>query len=286
MKRLRIAIIGFGSLGRACAGAARDCAQLELAGIVRRNVAPPREAPFRSLPVATHLRDLGAVDVALLCVPAAATLEVARELLQQGTAIVECGGAGGQGARSALRCARPHRGAISLVRGHGRGLGSWRPDPASRRLRNARAARVSELTRRPAARLHHTVATDAVPGVRAALASEIPPAAGEPPHRYLYVELSPGARLDKVEAALVADPVFAGERTHVFAVDDVAKLEAKNHGVTLTRRGTALSGAHETLLMEGRFDPTVLAARAMLDAARKVSELGAGGHRYCLSQGV
>jgi diaminopimelate dehydrogenase len=142
---------------------------------------------------------------------------------------------------------------------------------------------VTEVTRHPAARLHHSVATDSVSGVRAALSSEIPAAAGEPPQRYVYVELSPGARFDRVEAALLADPTFAGERTHVFAVDDIAKLEAANQGVTLTRRGTAPRGAHETLLMEGRFDPTLLAARVMLDGAGKVAKVGVGGHCYCLS---
>jgi diaminopimelate dehydrogenase len=285
MKRARIAIIGFGRLGRACAEVAGDYAELVLAGIVRRNGALPREAPFRSLPVVSHVRDLHAVNVALVCVPATATLEAARELLQHGIAIVECAALQGKalGAHhdALARIAARYRSSAVMAAG-------WDPGVLTL-LRGAFEMLVphgvTEFTRRPAARLHHTVATDAVSGVRAALSCELPATGEGPPQRYVYVELSPGARFDQVQAAVVADPAFAGEETHVFAVDNIAALEAENQGVMLIRRGAALRGAHEMLLMEGRFDPEVLAARVMLDAARKVPKFGIGGHRYCLSSG-
>jgi diaminopimelate dehydrogenase len=99
----------------------------------------------------------------------------------------------------------------------------------------------------------------------------------------VYVELAPGARLDAVQAAVAADPAFAGEATQVFAVDDVDALQVEAHGVLLERRGTAAQGGHPALLLEGRFDPIVFAARAMLDAARRIPQLAACGHRYHLS---
>jgi diaminopimelate dehydrogenase len=74
MMRCRVAIIGPGKLGRACAQAMRDCAKLELAGSVGRG---------------DHVRELRAVEVALVCVPTTVTLDVAGELLQQGFAVVE-----------------------------------------------------------------------------------------------------------------------------------------------------------------------------------------------------
>ncbi|HEX8011093.1 MAG TPA: Gfo/Idh/MocA family oxidoreductase [Casimicrobiaceae bacterium] len=200
MRRARIAIIGLGRLGRACAEAAREWSELELAGIVRRSDALPREGPFRSLPVASHVRDLRAVDVALVCVPASATLEVARELLQDGISIVECAALEGKALET-------HHDALARIAARYRSYAivgaGWDPGVLTL-LRGAFEMLVphgvTEVTRRPAARLHHTVATDAVPGVRAALSSEIPAAAGEPPQRYVYVELSPGARFDQVQA--------------------------------------------------------------------------------------
>lgn len=90
MKRLRLAIIGFGSLGRACADAILDtpAADLELAGIVRR----PETAlqALRETASVTHVSELRQVEVALVCVPTPCVLGVAAELLQQHIPIVEC----------------------------------------------------------------------------------------------------------------------------------------------------------------------------------------------------
>jgi diaminopimelate dehydrogenase len=262
--QVRAAIIGPGRLGRACAQAAVDFAELELAGTVQRG---------------GHVRDLGAVHVALVCVPTAAALEVAAALLQQRVAIVECAALDGHALQAhhaeLARLAARHRSRAILGAG-------WDPGVLTI-LRRAFEMLVphgtTELTRRPAMRLHHTIA-DAVPGVRAALATEQRAAAGQ--QRYVYVELEPGARLDAVRSAIAADPAFSGEEMQVFPVESVAALEAEGHGVLLERRGSAAHGAHSSLLLEGRFDPIQLAARAMLDAARYAPGMSVGGHRYHL----
>ena len=44
----------------------------------------------------------------------------------------------------------------------------------------------------------------------------------------------------------------------------------------------AEAGAHPSLLREARFDVPTFAARVMLDAARRLSQLGPGAHRYSL----
>lgn len=263
--RLRAAIIGPGRLGRACAQAAGHFAELELAGTVPRG---------------GHVRDLGAVDVALVCVPTATTLDVAAGLLQQGVAIVECAALDGHALQThhaeLARLAVRHRSRAIMGAG-------WDPGVLCvlrRTFETLVPQGTTELTRRPAMRLHHTVA-DAAPGVRAALATEQHAAAGQ--QRYVYVELEPGARLDAVRSAIAADPAFSGEATQVFAVESVAALEAEGHGVLLERRGTGGRGAHPSLLLEGRFDPVVLAARTMLDAARYAPRMKVGGHRYHLA---
>ena len=89
MRRLRLAIIGFGRLGRACGAALAVAADLKLAAVVRRgSVALP--SAFAHATVAGHMRDLEHVDAALLCVPAEHTTGVACELLQGRMPIVEC----------------------------------------------------------------------------------------------------------------------------------------------------------------------------------------------------
>ena len=44
----------------------------------------------------------------------------------------------------------------------------------------------------------------------------------------------------------------------------------------------AEAGAHPSLLREARFDVPTFAARGMLDAARRVSQLRPRAHRYSL----
>ncbi len=91
MKRL-LAIIGFGKLGRACAAAIREDDQLALAGIVRRTESLDEKlpSPFAEIPVVSHAGELDRVDAALICVPNEQALDVARDLLQHRTPIIEC----------------------------------------------------------------------------------------------------------------------------------------------------------------------------------------------------
>ncbi len=263
MQRVRVAIVGYGRLGRACAEALKDCAGLELAGVVRRG---------------DHIRDLRVVDVALVCVPTALTLAVASELLEQRFAVVECATLEG----SALEAHHAELFRIAELRHSSVVVGAgWDPGVLTI-LQRAFAMLIphgaSELTRRPAAELHHVA--EALPGVRAALAADRH--AGTQRQHYVYAELAPGARLDGVRAALAADPAFAGEQTEVFAVDSVAGMEATGHGVLLERRGSGMQGEHPALVFDARFDPALFAARTMLDAAQRLPRLGRGGHRYSL----
>jgi len=56
-------------------------------------------------------------------------------------------------------------------------------------------------------------------------------------------------------------------------------MEALGQGLLLERRGSAAHGPHPSLIFEGRFDATQFAARAMLDAARRVPRLAVGKER-------
>lgn len=277
--------MGFGRLGRACADAVRDHGQLELVGIVHTPGAggAVRVPAARSVPapIEAHVRDLDRVEVVLLCVPVAATQAVARELLQQRFAVVEC--AQVEPERREAYCndladsAARHRAKIMTGAG-------WDPGVLAH-LREACEMLIprghTQFTRRPAASLHHTATAAAVTGVAGALAVEHPATDGSA-RRYVYVELARGARLERVARAIVADPAFAGESTEVFAVDSLAALQEEAQGVLLERLGTAASGAHQSLLFEARGDPAVFAARVMADAARWLPRCPVGGHRFFL----
>jgi len=285
MRRLRLAIVGFGRLGRACAHELDHAADLELAGVVRRaESAGKLPEPFAHVAVAMHLRDLGRVDAALLCVPPTAASGVARELIQLGVALVECAMLEGRALDAHYEAighaSRDHR--VPAVVGAG-----WDPGmlPLLRRAYEMLIPRGhTTVSARPGVSLHHTEAARNIEGVRAALATEARDAEGRLT-RYVYAELAKGADPARVEAALAADPLFAGEPTLLFPVESIAALEEEARGVVLERRGTARSGAHQNILFEARFDVPTFAARVMLDAARRLPHLMPGAHRYALSAG-
>ena len=283
MTRRRVAIVGFGQLGLACAGEASSAADLELAGVVRRATSPALlTAPFQALAVATHLRDLGRVDAALLCVPPTVTSDAARDVLQLRIPLVEC-------AMLEEPTAQAHYEAIdSAARNHrvaawvGAG---WDPGILPL-LRHAFEVLVPEgltsVTARPGVRLHHALAAREIEGVREALSTEFRGEDGRMT-RYVYAELAQGADPERVQAALDADPLFAGTRTLLFPVSSITELQKEGHGIVLVRRGTAHRGAHQNILLEARFDATIFAARIMLDAVRRLPELQPGAHRYFLA---
>jgi diaminopimelate dehydrogenase len=103
---LRLAVVGWGRLGRARTTALQDAQDLMLAGVVRRaaSLQTPAGREARGAPCVSHVRDLGAVGMALPCVPAEAAPGAAQELLQMRVARVLRAGPDGR----ALRDQREH----------------------------------------------------------------------------------------------------------------------------------------------------------------------------------
>lgn len=278
MRRPRFALIGCGKLGGACAAALRDTQDLELAGIVVRSGRTAIAGMPGGIPLVEHVSLLEDVRAALVCVPAAQVLDVARELLQQGVPVIEC-------ARLEARALQAHYTALAVAARHHRAtavLGAgWDPGVLTviKRIFEVLIPHGrSDVESRPGMALHHTAAA-AVPGVKTAVACERHAPDGRT-QRYVYVEPEPDADAAAVEAAIASDPAYAGVETLVFMVPDVAALEPPASGTVLTRYGGALSGSRESLLLEARFDETRFAARVMVDAARALPWLKPGAHLY------
>lgn len=275
MKRTRFAIVGAGTLGRSCAAALADAPDCILAGIVQHTPRPP--APWMKAPVATHIGELGAVDAALVCVPPDRVLDVAAQLLQNRIPMVECARLHGEAflaQKSELQRLAQHHKTVAVV-----GAGC---DPGALSLLRSQFALLAPHGRtedrpRAGASLHHTLAAAGVAGVRDALATERHGADGRL-QRYVYVELEPPAELAAVAQAIAGDPLFLDAETQVFAVDDLATLEAARHGVTLERQSAAGRAGHTAFLLEARYDEPQLAARMMLAAARALPSLRPGAY--------
>jgi diaminopimelate dehydrogenase len=235
---------------------------------------------MREVRVAGHISELGRVEAALVCVPTEQALSVVTELLQHRVPLVECAALDGSALQRYYEridaLAGDHR--VPTIVGAG-----WNPG-VLQHLEGLFQVLIpkgrTQLTLSPGINLHHTEAARGIAGVRAALATEVQGAAGGRQH-YFYLELAPGQEAERVRQALAADPLFAGDEILVFPVESVSALEQRGHGVLLERAGTAGAGVHDTLLLEGRFDPYAFTARVMLDAARRLPQARRGLHHYC-----
>jgi diaminopimelate dehydrogenase len=269
MKRLQVAVIGFGKVGQACAAAILADEQLALAGIVRRreSLSEHLPSPFSQIAVVAHASELGRIDAALLCVPTGEVLATARELLQHRIPVVECATLHGEALQlhheELNRSAVHHK--VPVIVGAG-----W--DPGALSLFRALFALLTprghtETSWHTGSSLHHTTAARDIPGVREALATEMRRADGSV-QRYVYVEIEKGGELAKIEAALRCDPLFLDEETLVFPVEDIRQLEEEGYGVLLERHGSAAATPHQRLLLEARYAEPALCAAVMTAAAR------------------
>lgn len=285
-KRLQVAVVGPGRLGQACAVALLDHPDLMLAGLVHHGEkASDLPGRLRQTLRVTHIRDLPAVDLALVCVPPDVATDVTHDLLQARVPIVECARmdkVADAGHYEALSGAALHF-RVSAVLGAG-----WDPGmlPLLTQAFDTLIPRGHTTTHaHPGLTLHHGTATAACTGVEDAVEGEVR-APGGVLQRYVYVKLAPGANLASVRTCLEADPLYAGESTQVFAMDSLDKLAAPvGQGLVIERRASGVSGTsgmHPGLVLDARFDETEFAARVMLRAATQVLSMPQGGHRFSL----
>ncbi len=267
MKRQRLAIVGFGKLGRACAQFILADDQVDLAGIVRRTPEAPLPPPFNDTPTVTHISELAQVDAALICAPTAHVAGVAHDLLQRRIPIIECATLHADAFEDHFQGIAhiAHRHKVAAVVGAG-----W--DPGALSLLRGLFALLTpkghtETTWRPGVDLHHTTVAGAIAGVRQALSTELPADTGQT-KRYVYVELEDDADQAQVEQAIRTDPLYLEEETLVIPVDSVAALEEEGHGVLMERRSAAAGTVHQMLLLEARYSEPALAAAIMVASAR------------------
>lgn len=246
MKKIRAAIIGYGNIGKYTLEALQAATDFEVAGIVRRNGAENKPAELEQYNVVKSIKELEAVDVAILATPTRSVEQYAKECLELGintvdsfdihTSIVQL--------RKSLDTVAKKHNSVSVI------SAGWDPgsDSVVRTLLQAIAPKGLSYTNfGPGMSMGHTVAVKAIEGVKAALSMTIPLGTGIH-RRMVYVELKEGYTLEKVSAAIKADPYFASDETHVMQVNNVDELKDMGHGVNLTRKG--VSGKTQNQLFE------------------------------------
>ena len=217
----RIAIIGYGNIGKAVEQAVLAAEDMQLVGIYHHN---------------DNLDDIEA-DVAALCTPTREVPAFAEKLLRRGICTVDSFDIHGQiyDLREQLTPVAKGHGAVSVI------AAGWDPgsDSVVRALLTAIAPKGITYTNfGPGRSMGHTVAAKAILGVKDALSMTIPLGTGIH-RRMVYVELEDGADFATVEKKLLQDDYFAHDETHVIPVPSVDALNNVAHGVHLVRSGVS-----------------------------------------------
>jgi len=278
-KPLRLAIVGLGKVGRACAELTALSHDLTVGAFVRRPASEAEGLPdhLRHIPLLTHVGQVRGVDGALICVPMNAVTEAASQILQHGIPVVDCAilhGESFHAHKQAIHKLALHHNAPAVV-----GAG-WDPGALSvfrSWLALLTPGGMTEMTHRPGITLRHTVMAKSVVGVKDALCTEVRAVDGRA-QRYVYVELEKGANADLVAQAIRADPLFLGEETQVFPLESLTSLEQEGRGVVVDRRGASQRLGRRHFVLEGRFDEAAVTAEVMLAAARALPDLDPGAY--------
>lgn len=262
---IRVAIVGYGNIGRYVLDSVLEAPDMELAGIVRRSAANP-PAELRDYKVVTDIAELGRVDVAVLATPTRHVEENAAKYLAAGINTVDSFDI--HGSIPALRkhldaVAREH-GTVSVI------SAGWDPgsDSVVRALMLAAAPKgVTYTNFGPGMSMGHSVCVRSKEGVKDAISMTIPLGTGIH-RRMVYVELLPGACLEDVAAAVKADPYFASDETHVIEVKSVDEVRDMGHGVNMTRKGTSGRTPSQRLEFNMAINNPALTAQILIGAAR------------------
>ncbi len=262
---MKVAIVGYGNIGRYVLDSVLEAPDMELAGIVRRSV-ENIPAELRDFKVVTDIAGLGNVDVAILATPTRHVEENAAKYLAAGINTVDSFDIHG-----AIPALRSHLGEVARANGTVAVISAgWDPgsDSIVRALMEAAAPKgVTYTNFGPGMSMGHSVCARSKEGVKDALSMTIPLGTGIH-RRIVYVELLPGAELSDVAAAIKADPYFASDETHVIEVKSVDAVRDMGHGVNMTRKGTSGRTPSQRLEFNMAINNPALTAQILVGAAR------------------
>ena len=263
---IRVAIVGYGNIGKYALQALVEAPDMEVAGVVRRHGAENLPKELEGYKVVKDIDELGKVDVAILATPTRSVEEYALQYLAKGINTVDSFDIHGKivDLRRSLDKAAKAGGAVSII------SAGWDPgsDSVVRNLMESLAPKgISYTNFGPGRSMGHSVCVRSKAGVKDALSMTIP--VGQGIHRRMvYVELEEGANLDEVTAAIKADPYFASDETHVFQVDSVDALNDVGHGVNLVRKGVSGQTHNQLFEFNMKINNPALTAQVLVNVAR------------------
>lgn len=265
IKKTRVAIIGYGNIGKYVIDTILHTPDFEIAGVVRRSTQniPSQLKEFEVTDSISNLRD---VDVAILCLPSRLLETAAKECIALGINTVDSFDIHSDilALKTSLDGIAKEQSAVSVI------SAGWDPgsDSIVRTLMQAMApSGVTYTNFGPGMSMGHSVAVKAIEGVKDALSITIPTGTGIH-RRMVYIELEKDYKLEEVTKTIQNDSYFINNETHVFQVEDIGELKDMGHGVEMERKGASGSTQNQQFSFGMKVNNPALTAQMLVNAAR------------------
>ena len=269
MNKLKVAIVGYGNIGRFSLDAVKVAPDMELVGVVRRaESVGNKPAELADVKVVSNIDELGKVDVAILCGPSRSIPEVAPTYLAKGICTVDSFDIHTDvyDLHEKLDAIAKKNNAASII------SAGWDPgsDSVIRTMMLAMAPKGLTWTNfGPGMSMGHSVVARSKKGVKNALSMTMPQGAGIH-SRMVYVELEDGYTKEQVYDELKADSYFAHDELHVIPVDSVDDCKDMGHGVLLERKGVSGATQSQRFKFEMTINNPALTGQILVSCARAV----------------
>jgi diaminopimelate dehydrogenase len=270
MSKTRIAVVGFGNVGREVLPAVKESPDMEVAGIILRDqkkVDATQKKVGPDVPVVTDIEQLNNVDVAILSIPSRAISDVAPKYLEMGINTIDSFDIHGDPVidlRKKLDDIGKANNSVAVI------SSGWDPgsDSIIRALVEVIAPKGLTYTNfGPGMSLGHTVVVKSIEGVEDALSMTIPEGTGLH-KRLVYVKVKDGYNFEEIADSVKKDPYFIHDETHVYKVDDVKSLIDTGQGVHMERKGVSGTTHNQRIEFIMSICNPAAAAQIMVSAAR------------------
>jgi len=263
---IKIAVIGYGNVGKATTQAVREEPDMELIGVVEPlGVVKNGE----DVKIVKNFSELSNVDVAIICTPSRAVTQITEEIISSGVNTVDSFDIHEEildfQKKLDVTCKANKKVAIISA--------GWDPgiDSIIRGLFLAMAPKgITHTNFGPGMSMGHTCAVKTIKGVKDALSITVPVGLGLH-KRVVYIELDGKETIDVVEGSIKKDPYFIKDETVVIEVKDISKLMSVSHGVTIERNGVSGITHNQILKYECKANNPALTSQIMVSSARAVT---------------
>ena len=273
MIKIKVAIVGYGNVGKYALEAVEAAVDMELVGIVRQN---PTNNPveLNQYKVVKNIDELGKVDVAILCSPTRSIPTIAAELLAKGINTVDSFDVHKEiwDLKKTLEAVAIKNKSKAII------AAGWDPgtDSVVRALLLAMAPKGITYTNfGPGMSMGHTVVAKSKKGIKDALSMTMP--MGDGIHRrIIYLEMEQGADFDTACKEVKADSYFINDECKFIQVKDVKDVINVAHGTNIIRKGVSGKTHNQSFQFQMTINNPALTSQVLVSCARATMKMEAG----------